>query len=400
MSEPVTAAADAQRLRSLRRARLGALSLLVLAALVDLAALLAQRHGVGGWAGYVRAGAEAGMVGGLADWFAVTALFRRPLGLPIPHTALVPTRKAALGESLADFVGTHFLAPDVVRDRIARAGVPRRVGAWLSAPEHAQRVTAEAAVGVQAAIGVLRDEDVRSVLGEAVLGRLAGAGSRRPRAGCSGRWCATGPTTAWSTSRRASLRGWLEANEELVVATLAAQAPGWSPRVLDEAIAVRAHRELLRVCRDVEHDRDHRLRGALDSFLARLAEDLRDDPATIERVEATKQALLERPDVRSALGDLLSAGRRLVVDLVGDPGSTLRVQAAEALSGFGRRLLDDEQAGRQGRAVGGRRGVVRRRHLARRGDRAHHRDDRAVGRRRGRAPHRACTWAATCSSSG
>ena len=84
-----------------------------------------------GWLGYVNAGAEAAMVGAIADWFAVTALFRHPLGLPIPHTAIIPNRKESLGESLQEFVADNFLREDVIRERIGSAGVSRRVGEWI-----------------------------------------------------------------------------------------------------------------------------------------------------------------------------------------------------------------------------------------------------------------------------
>ena len=113
------------------------------------------------------------MVGGLADWFAVTALFRHPLGLPIPHTAIIPTRKDALGRNLSDFVGTNFLSEQVVRERLRNAEVPRRLGRWLAEPEHAARVTAELARALRGAVDVLRDEDVRAVLEPVVLRRLA-----------------------------------------------------------------------------------------------------------------------------------------------------------------------------------------------------------------------------------
>ena len=90
-----------------------------------------------GW-GFVNAGAEASMVGAIADWFAVTALFKHPLGLPIPHTALIPERKDDLGRGLEEFVGENFLQEDVIRERIGAAGIARRVGAWLGEPENAR----------------------------------------------------------------------------------------------------------------------------------------------------------------------------------------------------------------------------------------------------------------------
>src|SRR5438067_9587197 len=100
------------------------------------------------WLGYVKAFAEAAMVGGLADWFAVTALFRHPLGLPIPHTSIIPERKDAIGRSLGDFVAANFLAADVVRDRVRAIRPAERLGAWLVRPENAARVTQELAGGV------------------------------------------------------------------------------------------------------------------------------------------------------------------------------------------------------------------------------------------------------------
>src|SRR5690348_18352874 len=104
------------------------------------------------WVGYLRAATEAGMVGGLADWFAVTALFRHPLGIPIPHTALIPTRKDQLGQSLEEFVTTNFLSEDVVRDKIERAEISRRLGLWLSQPAHAERVATELAAAGRGAL--------------------------------------------------------------------------------------------------------------------------------------------------------------------------------------------------------------------------------------------------------
>src|SRR5690349_10729800 len=109
---------------------------------IFLVALLFEDGGPA-WVGYVRASAEAGMVGALADWFAVTALFRRPLGLPIPHTAIIPTRKDSFGDALGSFVGTNFLSEAVVRDKLRRAGIGRRLGEWVARPEHAERVTSE-----------------------------------------------------------------------------------------------------------------------------------------------------------------------------------------------------------------------------------------------------------------
>ena len=106
-----------------------------------------------GFLGFVNAGAEASMVGAIADWFAVTALFKHPLGLPIPHTALIPKRKDDLGRGLEEFVGENFLQEDIIRERIAAATVSLRVGRWLSDPANARRVVDEVAEVAAIALG-------------------------------------------------------------------------------------------------------------------------------------------------------------------------------------------------------------------------------------------------------
>ncbi len=166
--ENLTAAQLVKR-RELRRMKVVAGSLLLAAAVIYI---LTTVFGGQGWLGYVRAMAEASMVGALADWFAVTALFRRPLGLPIPHTAIIPTRKDTIGNSLGDFVGTNFLAEEVVRDKLQRVGIASRLGGWVAKPENAERVTSELATVVRGAMTVLRDEDVQAVMEQAVVGRL------------------------------------------------------------------------------------------------------------------------------------------------------------------------------------------------------------------------------------
>ena len=132
--------ADALRRTRLRRMKALALGLLLFAAVV----YLLTRDQDGFW-GFVNAGAEASMVGAIADWFAVTALFRHPLGLPIPHTALVPRRKDEFGKSLEEFFSENFLQEQIIRERLAAADISRRVGVWLSEPENADRVVAEGA---------------------------------------------------------------------------------------------------------------------------------------------------------------------------------------------------------------------------------------------------------------
>ncbi|MEP6698044.1 MAG: DUF445 family protein, partial [Pseudonocardiales bacterium] len=164
-TEPATLAeVEARQLRGLRRMKLGAGGLLLLTVTVYVVATRWRAAGGPAWLGYVAAAAEAGTIGGLADWFAVTAIFRHPLGLPIPHTALLPTRKAELGRQLQRFVATNFLSEAVIRDKISRFGVTARFAGWLGQPAHAARLTAELATIVRGVVAVARDEDVQRLI--------------------------------------------------------------------------------------------------------------------------------------------------------------------------------------------------------------------------------------------
>jgi uncharacterized membrane-anchored protein YjiN (DUF445 family) len=338
----VLTAVDRQRRRDLVRMKSTATGLLLLAAAVYLLARRAEDSGAPAWVGFVRAAAEAGMVGGLADWFAVTALFRRPLGLPIPHTAIIPTRKDALGRSLSDFVGANFLSEQVVRDRLRQAEVTRRLGRWLTAPAHAERVTTELAAVLRGAVAVLRDEDVRAVLEPAVLRRLA----ELPVGPTLGRLLAE--VVAGKAHYRlvdlvvTAAEDWLRANRAAVLDIVMSQAPAWSPEFLDRQVASRVHAEVLRVAGEVRADRDHPMRVGLDRLLARLADDLRHDPATIARAGEVVSTLVQRDEVRRAFGDLVAAGRRLLLEMVDDPTGELRTRLTTGLVDLGRRLDTDD----------------------------------------------------------
>src|SRR6476646_9690095 len=140
-----------------------ATALLVAAAIVYVVASRAEDGGPA-WVGYVRAAAEAAMVGALADWFAVTALFRRPLGLPIPHTAIIPNRKDEIGRTLGEFIETNFLSAEVVQTKLEATAISARLGDWLREPVHAARVAAEASTMAAGVLRALSDDDVRDMI--------------------------------------------------------------------------------------------------------------------------------------------------------------------------------------------------------------------------------------------
>ena len=320
-----------------------ATGLLVVAAVVYVLARRAEDAAAPVWVGFLRAAAEAGMVGGLADWFAVTALFRRPLGLPIPHTALVPTRKDALGDSLGDFVGTNFLAEDVVRDRLRQARLALRVGAWLAAPEHAARVGAEGAMAARAALAVLTDEDVQDLLESTVLRRLREV----PAGPLAGRLLAAAVRDRSHVGLVDAVAEhavrWLDEHRADVESLVRRQAPAWSPRLVDELVAMKVSGEVVRFAVTVRDQEDHPLRRSLDDWLTAFARDLREDPETMFRADALVQRFAEHPQVRESVRALASTVRRLVLEAVDDPRSPLRVRVRDLLVELGERLSADPQ---------------------------------------------------------
>ncbi|ASU81327.1 DUF445 domain-containing protein [Actinopolyspora erythraea] len=319
-----------------------ATGLFLLAALVYLVTGWLVPDG-SGWVGYVNAAAEAGMVGALADWFAVTALFRRPLGLPIPHTAIIPTRKNALGQSLGDFVGTNFLSERVVVDKLDRAGIARRAGVWLSEREHAERVTAELAAALRGAVRVLRDEDVRQVLEQTVLRRVVEQPWGPPLGRVLGRVFEDGSHRGLVDLVCDRAYDWVKDNYETVSRVVGQRAPSWSPRFFDSLVADKIYSEVLSFAWAVKTDPEHQMRKAVDRFLVEFARDLRHDPATMARADRIKWQVLEHPEVRDLVGDAWTAAKNTLLEAAEDPASELRSRVRDGLTSLGGRLATDPE---------------------------------------------------------
>ncbi|NUR58383.1 MAG: DUF445 domain-containing protein [Catenulispora sp.] len=338
--EPLTPS-ELQKRRGMRRMKAVATGFLLGAAVIYITMRILQNHGVTGWTGYVEAAAEAGMVGGLADWFAVTALFKHPLGVPIPHTAIIPNRKDQFGEGLGTFVGENFLSEEVIRGRLSALGISKRTGQWLAHPENAARVTKELATAVRGVLTVLRDEDIQKILGEAVTTRLSKADLAAPLGGLLERFAASGGHHDLVDMLVTRAHDWLEAHPEAIEKAVSSEAPLWSPRFLDDAVAHRIQRELVKLAANVRDDPNHALRRALDRFLADYAEELKTDPETGRKVEKLKTGLLNHPELQGLVATGWTAMRQAVIAAAEDPGSDLQVRAREGLQTLGRRLETD-----------------------------------------------------------
>lgn len=328
--------ADEARRRGLRRMRTVAVSLLVLAAVVYVATI-----GQDGFWGFVNAGAEASMVGAIADWFAVTALFKHPLGVPIPHTALIPKRKDELGKGLEEFVGENFLQEDIIRDRVAAATISARVGDWLSDPANARRVVDEVADVTAIALGKVRDDHIADLVSNAFVPRFR----EEPIAPLLG--------SLLSEMVRDDLHHgvvdlcldemhrWLVHNPDTFVEVLSERAPWWAPPRLNEAVTQRIHVEAVRWVEDIRDNPDHHARAALDSMLTQLGHDLLVDAATQDRAERFKERLLDHPQVVTTAISLWKAMRAALLTSVRERDGAVRQRLLEELNSFAERLRTD-----------------------------------------------------------
>lgn len=331
--------ADLQRLRGLRRMKAVALGALLAMAAVFVVGYIFQGRVEA--MGYVRAAGEGGMVGALADWFAVTALFRHPMGIPIPHTAIIPHRKDEIGRSLGEFVETNFLSGDIVRDKLSRTALARRAGAWLAEPTHAERVVAEASVAAGAVLRALSDDDVQEVISQLAREHLI-----EPEwAPTAGAWLEK--IVAADAHHGAvdlaveSIASWLAANEQAFSGLLSRRLPAWLPSLAHRVIDDAAYREAVKFVDAVRTDPAHPARLALDGYLARLAANLQHDDATRAKLEAAKTNLFDSPRVGALAAEVWHTAKAGLLTALGDPGSGLRRRAAEAAADLGERLSED-----------------------------------------------------------
>ena len=334
-------AADAERLRGLRRMKVVALSFLVGATVIFLLCTWAQSNGAAAWVGYVRAAAEAGMVGALADWFAVTALFKHPLGIPIPHTAIIKRKKDQLGEGLGTFVRENFMSPDVVETKLRDAQVAGRLGKWLSEPAHAERVAAEASTALRVLVEMLRDEDVQHVLDRMIVKRIA-----EPQWGPPiGRVLAT----LLAEHRQEALLQlladrafqWSLNAGDIIERVVERDSPSWSPRWVDHLVGDRIHRELMDFTDKVRRNPDHELRRSATRFLFEFADDLQHDERRSASAENVKEQILARDEVAKAAETAWNAAKRIFLESVDDPSSALRTRIADSAVHIGESLRDD-----------------------------------------------------------
>ncbi|PLK27903.1 DUF445 domain-containing protein [Novosphingobium sp. TH158] len=293
---------------------------------------------------WVLAFSEAAMVGGLADWFAVTALFRRPLGLPIPHTAIIPENKDRIAETMAVFLRDNFLTPQVVARRLRGMNIAEAAGNWLTAPEgvSGSRVRAGAAELLAQVLESLDPER----LGTQVRGGLVRQLGKLELSPLLGNLVEAAIADRRHLPVIDSLVRWagltLEDNEELVRAMIHRRANAvlrWTG--LDEKLANSVIDGIYKMLAEVVVDPNHPLRGKIEEGLASLAHDLRHDPDMQAKVEGLKHEILANPALASWWQGVWERLRTGLIARLRSPEPAMGGQVAEALAELGANLRDD-----------------------------------------------------------
>lgn len=331
--------ADFVKLHQLRRMRAIALWLLLgMAVVFAVSFALQDRYPV---FGFIRAASEGGMVGAIADWFAVTALFRKPLGLPIPHTNLIAHKKDDIGEGLGSFIEENFLADDVVHDKLSTVSGARIAGHWLKDQENAEKISELAATIGLSALTVLDDRDVQELLEGLARTHVIDIEWSPTIGRVLDQTLEGGHDETVIDMLADHVHAWLIANPQAFDRIVSSRLPAWLPGIASRLVDKRLYTEAVKFVDAIRVDRHHPFRTAMGTFLRDLATDLGQRPTLMEAVEDLKREMFDSPRIRSVVETSWEYAKQTLAALLADRESTLRKQIAVALQDFGSRLLND-----------------------------------------------------------
>jgi uncharacterized membrane-anchored protein YjiN (DUF445 family) len=341
LSEPISLrpGEDAERERALRTMKRWATGLLVLATVVFIIAKLFESRYP--WLGIVVATAEASMVGALADWFAVTALFKHPMGIPIPHTAIIPARKDRVGITLGMFVQRNFLNRDVIAQRLTSLRPAERLSHWLMEPESVRSVSRQLARAASAGANVLRDEDVDNLIGSAILNRIR----ETPVAPLIGKFLAL--LTADNRHQalldqviRLTARGLTE-NQDLIRERVDKESPWWVPGAVDDRITKRIVQALEATLKDVNENPEHPLRLRFDTAIDEFIVKLQASPEVILKAERIKEEVLNAEAVQQLSGAIWRDAKAKLSRYADSPDEVNTDAIERGLRGLGQAIQND-----------------------------------------------------------
>ena len=340
-SIPLTVFDEEVREKKLREMKMRASGLLVLAAIVfGLSHYFSPQYP---WLAWVQAFSEAAMVGGLADWFAVTALFKHPMGLPIPHTAIIPERKDRVGQVLGAFVERNFLNRDVIEGRLLQAKLGERLARFLSDPINSKAVARHAARGLVAAAESMRDDDVQSMIDSAIADRIKKA-HVAPFIGRGLSLMTAGNRHQALLDEAITLAARaVTENEDLIRRRIEAETPWWIPGAVDDKILKKVVKGIERTLNEVQSDVHHPLRERFDAALKKFIDDLHNSPEVMQKAEHLKDEILSAEAIRTFSSSIWSDAKAALVRRAERAEESDVDTISTGLASLGKAILDDPE---------------------------------------------------------
>lgn len=333
---------DEERMGEIRSMKRTATLVLLGATVVFVIARILEENSSSAW-GYLRATAEAAMVGGIADWFAVTALFRHPLGIPIPHTAILPNRKDQLGRTFGSFVQTSFLAPDVLAERLLTFSVSERIADWLNEPGNAELAGEKAGSLASTVVRLLDDDEVGEFITTDVLGRVRNV-DVAPIAGQ-----VLDLVTEENRHHQlvdATLKGlvtMLAEQKPVLRERFEQESPWWVPDAIDDRVFDKIYSGVNSFLTEVRNDPEHEVRRHVDTKMRELSVRLRESPEMADRANQLKDDLLTHPALKEWAVEIWSDLQDSIVAQASDPESSLRARLTVGARALAHALATDPE---------------------------------------------------------
>lgn len=298
-------------------------------------------HGEFVWLSFVEATAEAAMIGALADWFAVTALFRHPLGIKIPHTAIIPNRKNNIAEQFGIFVQQNFLSEQVISDKIRSMNLSQRVANWIVEPANARAVAEQVTAGLAGAVKVMNDTDVQSMIERRVEQRIRST-SFAPIIGELLTFITSGrrQQEMFDAAFRVGLY-FLEDSDADIQSTVKRETPWWFPASVDKAIYERIVRSVSKMMYEMQTDIYHPMRVRMVQMINEFMDDLKHSEDIRQKEVALKEELLKEPAVRDFTQTLWRDIKQALLSQSENPDTELRQTIESSVMKFGQSILED-----------------------------------------------------------
>ncbi len=299
-------------------------------------------HGQFIWLGFVEATAEAAMVGALADWFAVTALFRYPLGMKIPHTAIIPNKKDGIAAQFGDFVQQNFLSEEVISQKVRTMGRSHRVATWITQKDNAAAIAEQITSGIAGVVRVMNDEDIQQMIEHKVEDRIRNT-SFAPIMGDILSFVTSGKRQQelFDTFVTVGLN-LLEDSDTDIRQTVEKETPWWFPGSLDKAIYNKIVRSVSKTLYEMQVDIYHPLRVRLMKMSTGFMDDLKHSEDIREKEISIKEDLLGEPAVRDFTRSLWTDIKAALLEQSENPDAELNRAIEDAVIRFGETILEDQ----------------------------------------------------------